>query len=713
MARKKKREKKDLRRLKKQKLQKLRDLIGKDDQAFIKAHLRLYPKSELSPCKEAFYEAVHREAIKALSLGHWQEAKDLTCSLPARHPLTLLTEAISFLLKARTKEAHMCLEDLAEMDGAGDFLPLIADLNGLTGPENPDLERLNASICRALLGQNPRPRMSSQAAKDVWRLFRLLYRPERDGYTLPRTYWRELGYCISDLKNRGIQTTFLDQADRIVQIQKDVTSCLSANLDENEETLSCWAGDIRRLLIDEGDPLPKSLEHLAQCVRLTCYRLLRRPEGTVLCKDFGDILIRLLDVDEAKRSDLQEVMARWSRWQSMVRGRDFNGMRRMLLQYRDSKAPTPQERFLADIGLYSLAGQDESDVDPFSEFLDDKNPDTKRAMGLDALEDAATAIADLPDRDRREAAQVVQTSLNAMGEVPARQIRRQGEIWLTLSEYLPKDGGLLLAAYAALRLSNSLNVLARRTRETLIAKKGILSYNTMQEPLLTLFYSTMEMRYSRAWKEIIAFTMELLPGQWPEVEQKLVFRILEEWRKINKIAGDPLVSFFSGFSDFGINSKMAKETSQRTDRILEFGHRVFGNNPEILALEVLNILINTPAKKRLSCLNQRFNKASLSVKWRIAVYLGTLDMVGIERTSRLDLACHALSRILPGIPHDFGHWEEIVSCVDHMEESILWGGKRQYRSLRQLLLKKLRDVQARLNSAEEQAVITEYIDRIR
>ena len=716
MVRKKKGEKKRLRRLKKQKLQKLRDLIGKDDQAFIRSHVRLYPKSELSPCKEAFYEAVHREVIEALYVGHWQDAKDLTSSLPPRHPLSLLIEAISFLLEGKSKEAHVCLEDLARMDGAGDFLPLIADLNGLTETENPDLDLLNASIDRVLLGQNPRPRMSSQAAKDVWRLFRLLHRPERVGYTLPPTYWRDLQRCISGLKNRGVHTIFLEQADKLVQIQSDMMSCLPADSDEIEGMLGYWARDIHRLLIDRGDPpLPKSLEHLAQCVRLTCYMFLTGPEGTVLWEDFGDILIGLLDVDEAERKGLEEIIDKWGRWTSMVRDRDFNGMRRMLLTYRDSRASTARERFLADMGLYGLAARDESDEDPFSELMDDEDLDTEMALGLDALEDAAAAIADLPDRDRYEAAQVIRASLNAMGEVPVRQIRRQGEIWLALSEYFPKDGGLLLAAYAALRLSNSLNVIARRTRETLLAKKETLNYNGVQDLVLTLFYSTMEMRYSRAWKEIVALSMELLPRQWPEIEKKLTSRILEKWTNINKIAGGPLADFFSAFSDFGLDSdsNIYKETTRFTDKILRFGRSVLGDNSEILALELLNILITTPAKRRMSSLNQSFNKAPLPVKWRVAVYLGTLDMAGIRNSDRLNLAYHALSRILPGIPHDFGHWEEIVSCVDDMRKSIPRGKNRQYKSLRQLLLKKLRDVQAKLNSTERQAIMGEYIDRIR
>lgn len=81
MARKKKGDKKRLKRLKRLKAQKLNDLIGKDNHAFIKAHVRLYSNPEHSPYKEAFYEAVHKEALHTLSDGHWREAEDLVDAL--------------------------------------------------------------------------------------------------------------------------------------------------------------------------------------------------------------------------------------------------------------------------------------------------------------------------------------------------------------------------------------------------------------------------------------------------------------------------------------------------------------------------------------------------------------------------------------------------------------------------------------------------------
>ncbi|NIA08539.1 MAG: hypothetical protein GWP10_01870 [Nitrospiraceae bacterium] len=712
MVRRKKGEKKRLKRLRQQSIKKLRDLIGRDDQAFIKAHIRLYPKIEISPYRETFYKAVYREAVKTLSAGHWKEAKDIAGSLPTPHPLILLIDAVSLLSKGRAKEAHVCLEDLAKMDGAGDFLPLIADLNGLT--ENPDSDRLNVAIKRTIQGQNPRPRMSTQLSKDVWRLFRLLHRPEKDGYSLPHTYWRDLGRCISDIKARGIHTRFLDQAERIVQIQKDMVPCLSADVDKIERMLDCWADDIRSIVIGRGDPpLPKSLEHLAQCVRLTCYRILTRSEDTVLWKGFGDILIGLLDVSEAEYRELKKAMDRWSIWTSMVKERDLDGIGHMLLQHRNNGASTAQECFLTDIALYSLAvhkGPDEEDL--FSGLMGDEDPSAERALDLDALEDAAATIADLPDRCRREAAQVIQTELNEMEGISANQIRRQGEIWLTLSEYFPKDGSLLLVAYAALRLSNSLNVLARRTKKTLITKGNSLNYNKLQPSLSGLFYSTIDTRYSKAWKEIFALCMELVPRQRHEIEQNLASKVLKKWIDINKVAVSPLADLFSQFSDLDMNREMAGEIKEFTDRILQFGRGVLGDNPEILALEILSILVNIPKKKRLSSLNQRFNKTTLPVKWRVAVYLGTIDMAGIKESSRLILAYHALSRILPAIPHDFGHWEEIVSCVDDMGESVPRGQSRQYRSLRQLLLKKLKDVRTKWHSTEKQAVITEYIDRM-
>ncbi len=710
MARKKRGDKKRLKRLKKQKLQKLRDLIGRDDHAFIMAHVRMYPKSELSPYREDFWEAVHRETIKALLNGHWEGAKDISRKLPPGHPTISLTEAIYLLSEGKTKEAHVYLDDLTRADIPGDLLPLVIELD--RSIENADLGVLNNAIRRAIRGENPRPRMSSQMAKDLWRLFRLLHRPERDGYNLPPTYWRELQRCISDLKDRGLHTIFLEQADKLVQMQREMMTCLTADSNEIEGMLGYWAEDIRRFLIGRGDPsLPKSLRHLAQCVRSTCYRLLTGPESKALLQHFSDILVGLLDVDDTERRDLEEVVSRWSSWTSMVRDRDFDGMRRMLLTYRNSKASTARERFLADIGLYNLAAHDESGMDSFLDFMDDEELDLNLVHGLDALEDAAATIADLPDRNRREAAQVVLARLNDMGEVP---IRRQGEIWLTLREYFPRDGALLLAAYAALRLSNSLNALARRTRERLLTEKESLNYNGVQDLLVSLFHSTMDMQYSKAWKEIIALSMELLPRQWPEIEKKLSSCILEEWKDINDTVARPLKGFLATLLDFGLDpdSDIYREVTQFTDRIVRFGRSILGDNPEVLALELLNILIATPAKKRIFSLDKNFNKAPLPIKWRVAVYLGTLNIAAIRDSERLNLGCRALSRILPGIPYDFGHWEEIVSCIEDMQRSIP-RRNREYRSLRQLLLKKLRDVQANLNSTESQAIIGKYIDRIR
>ena len=199
MARKKKGEKKRLKRLKKLKAQKLNDLIGKDNHAFIKAHVSLYSNPEHSPYKEVFYKAVHKEAIYTLSDGHWREAKNLVDVLPDRTPLALLIDVVSCLSEGRDREAYILLQDLNRMEGTENFSPLITDLNSLLEPGYPDLDRLNAAIDRTLAGQTPRPRMSSQAARDVWTLFRLLHRPERDGYQLPNSYWRDLEHCISNL----------------------------------------------------------------------------------------------------------------------------------------------------------------------------------------------------------------------------------------------------------------------------------------------------------------------------------------------------------------------------------------------------------------------------------------------------------------------------------------------------------------------------------
>ena len=175
---------------------------------------------------------------------------------------------------------------------------------------------------------------------------------------------------------------------------------------------------------------------------------------------------------------------------------------------------------------------------------------------------------------------------------------------------------------------------------------------------------------------------------------------------------NPLAGIFSGFSDLYPHREMIEGANQLTDDLLRFGQRLFHDNPEILALEVLKILTNTPETRRKSALDREFKKLSLPVKWRVAVYLGTMNILGIEHSSSWELACQALSRVLPGIPHDFEHWEKIVSCVNEMGKSVPRRKNKQYRELRQLLLKKLKDVQARVDSDEMRAVIGDYIDQM-
>lgn len=713
MARKKKGEKKRLKRLKRLKAQKLNDLIGKDNHAFIKAHVRLYSDPEHSPYKEAFYKAVHKEAIHILSNGHWREAEDLVNTLPDRPPLALLIDVVSCLSEGRDKEACILLQDLNRMDETKIFSPLITDLNSLLEAEYPDPDRLNAAIDRTLAGQTPRPRMSSQAAKDVWTLFRLLHRPERDGYQLPNSYWRDLENCISNLRDRGIQNRFLEQADMMVQMQKAIRPYLPADSNRLYHILGLWADDIRRLIIGQaGHPFPMALEHLAQCVRVTCYELLTQPgTGTGLIEDYSDILVSIMDVNDTERVDLQKAITALSNWQSIVKERDFKEIRRMLCEQHNRQTLTAQNRFLIDIGLYNLAVQAESEEDLFPDFFMDRESQNVNSV-LDSLDNAAGTIEYLHQRDRREAAQVVRARLNQVEDIPVKSLGTQGEIGLTLSKYLPKDGTLLLTAYAALLLSGSLKVVARRTRETLSARGKTLNYNELQGPLLNLFCSTIDEKYCQVWEDIIALGRELVQEQWLKIEQKLASGILAKWMSFGEFMNSPLAGIFSGFSDLSPHREMIEEAKQVTDDLLRFGHRLFHDNPEILALEVLKILTNTPKTRRKSALDREFKKLSLPVKWRVVVYLGTMNIPGIEHSSSWELTCQALYRVLPGVPHDFEHWEKIVSCVNEMGKSVPQRKKRQYRELRQLLLKKLKDVQARMDSDEMRAVIGDYIDQL-
>ncbi|PXF59157.1 MAG: hypothetical protein C4B58_04390 [Deltaproteobacteria bacterium] len=713
MAKKKKGEKKRLKRLKRLKAQKLNDLIGKDNHAFIKAHCRLYTNPEHSPYKEAFYNAVHKEAIHTLSDGHCREAKDLIDALPDRPPLALLIDVVSCLSEGRDKEASILLHDLNRIDGTENFSPLITDLNSLLEAGYPDLDRLNASIDRTLAGQTPRPRMSNQAAKDVWTLFRLLHRPERDGYQLPNSYWRDLENCISNLRDRGIQNQFLEQVDMMVQMQKAIRPYLPADSNRLCHILGLWADDIRRLIIGQADhPLPMALEHLAQCVRVTCYELLTQPgAGTGLIADYSDILVDLMDVNDTERVDLQKAINALSNWQSIVEERDFKEIRRMLCEQRNRQTLTAQNRFLMDIGLYNLAVQADSEEDLFPDFFMDRKSQNINST-LDSLDSAAGTIEYLPQKDRREAALVVLARLNQVKHVPMKSIGTQGEIRLTLSKYLPKDGTLMLAAYAALMLSGSLKVVARRTRETLSAKGKTLNYNELQGPLLNLFWSTIDEKYCQVWEDIIVLGRELVQEQWQGIEQKLASTILAKWMSFGEFMNSPLTGIFSGFSDSFPHHEMIEETKQVTDDLLRFGHRLFHDNPEILAMGVLKILTNTPKTRRKSALDREFKKLSLPVKWRVAVYLGTMNILGIEHASSWELTCQALYRVLPGIPHDFEHWEKIVSCVNEMGNFVPRRKNKQYRELRQLLLKKLKDVQARVDSDEMRDVIGDYIDQL-
>ena len=714
MAQKKKGEKKRLKRLKRIKVQKLNDLIGKDNHAFIKAHCRLYSNPEHSPYKEAFYEAIHKEAIHTLSDGHWREAKDLVDALPDRPPLALLIDVVSCLSEGRDKEACIILQDLNRMDGTENFSPLITELNSFLEAGYPDLDRLNASIDRTLAGQTPRPRMSSQAAKDVWTLFRLLRRPERDGYQLPNSYWRDLENCISNLRDRGTQNQFLEQADLMVQMQKAIRPYLTADSNRLYHILDLWADDIRRLIIGEaGHPLPMALEHLAQCVRVTCYELLTQPgAGTGLFENYSDILVGLMDVNDTERVDLQKAINAWSNWQSMVEERNFKEIRRMLCEQHNKQTLTAQNRFLMDIGLYNLAVQAKSEEDLSLDFFMDLKSQNVNST-FDSLNNAAGTIEYLPQRDRREAALVVRTRLNQVkDDIPMKSIGIQGEIRLTLSKYLPKDGTLLLAAYAAPMLSGSLKVVARRTKETLLAKGKMLNYNELQEPLFNLFWPTIDEKYCQVWEDIIALGRELVQEQWPEIEQKLASTILAKWMSFGEFMNSPLAEMFSGFSDLSPRREMIEEAKQVTDDLLRFGHRLFHDNPEILALEVLKILTNTPKTRRKSALDREFKKLSLPVKWRVAVYLGTMNIPGIEHSSSWEITCQALYQVLPGIPHDFEHWEKIVSCVNKMGNSVPRRKNKQYRELRQLFLKKLKDVQARVDSDEMRVVIGDYIDQM-
>jgi hypothetical protein len=714
LARKKKGDKKRLKRLKRLKAQKLNDLIGKDNHAFIKAHVRLYSNPEHSPYKEAFYKAVHKEAMHTLSDGLLREAKDLVDVLPDRPPLALLIDIVSCLSEGRGKEAYILLQDLNRMDGTENLFPLITDLNSLLESGYPDLDRLNAAIDLTLAGQTPRPRMSSQAARDVWTLFRLLHRPERDGYQLPNSYWQDLEHCISNLRDSGIQNRFLEQADMMVQMQKAIAPYLPADSNRLHNILGLWADDIRRLIIGQvvGHPLPMALEHTAQCVQTTCYELLTQPGArTGLLEDYGDILVNLMDVNDTERVDLQKAITAWSNWQSIVEERDFKEIRRMLREQRSRQTLTAQNRFLMDIGLYNLAVQEGSDEDLFPDFfMGSKSP---KADGiLDSLDNAAGTIEHLPQRDRREAAQIVRARLNQVKDIPMRSIGTQGEIRLTLSKYLPKDGTLLLTAYAALMLSGSLKVVARRTKENLLAKGKTLNYNELQGPLLNLFWSTIDEKYCQVWEDIIALSRELVQEQWLEIEQKLASAILTKWMAFGEFIKSPLAGIFSGFSDLSAHREMIEGANQLTDNLLRFGHRLFHDNPEILALEVLKILTNTPETRRKSALDRELKKLSLPVKWRVAVYLGTGNILGIGHASSWELACQALSWVLPGIPHDFEHWEKIVSCVNEMGKSVPRRKNGQYRELRQLLLKKLKDVQARVDSDEMRAAIGGYIDQM-
>jgi hypothetical protein len=713
LARKKKGEKKRLKRLKRLKAQKLNDLIGKDNHAFIKAHVRLYPNSEHSPYKEAFYEAVHKEAIHNLSDGLLHKAKDLVDALPNRSPLALLIDVVSCLSEGRDKEASILLQDLNRMDGTENFSPLITDLDSLLESGYPDLDRLNAAIDRTLAGQTPRPRMSSQAARDVWTLFRLLHRPERDGYQLPNSYWRDLENCISNLRDRGIQNQFFEQADMIVQMQKAISPYLPADSDRLYHIPGLWADDIRRLIIGEaGDLLPMALKHPAQCVRTTCYELLTQPGArTGLLEDYGDILAGLVDVNDKGRVDLQKAITAWSNWQSIVEERDFKEIRRMLREQRNRQTLTAQNRFLINIGLYNLAVEEESDEDLLPDFF--MGSKSSKANGiLDSLDNAARTIEHLRQRDRREAALIVRDRLNQVKDIPARSIGTQGEIRLTLSKYLPKDGTLLLTAYAALMLSGSLKVVARRIKENLLAKRETLNYNELQRPLISLFWSTIDEKYCRVWEDIIALNRELVQEQWLEIEQKLASTILTKWMAFGEFIKSPLASISSGFPDLPVHREMIEEANQLTDDLLRFGHRLFHDNPEILALEVLKILTNTPETGRKSALDRELKKLSLPVKWRAAVYLGTVNILGIGHASSWELACQVLFRVLPGIPHDFEHWGKIVSCVNKMGKSVPRRKNKQYRELRQLLLKKLKDVQARVDSDEMRGAIGGYIDQM-
>jgi hypothetical protein len=714
LARKKKGDKKRLKRLKRLKAQKLNDLIGKDNHAFIKAHVRLYSNPEHSPYKEAFYKTVQKEAMHTLSDGLLREAKDLVDVLPDRPPLALLIDIVSCLSEGRGKEAYILLQDLNRMDGTENLFPLITDLNSLLESGYPDLDRLNAAIDLTLAGQTPRPRMSSQAARDVWTLFRLLHRPERDGYQLPNSYWQDLEHCISNLRDSGIQNRFLEQADMMVQMQKAIAPYLPADSNRLHHILGLWADDIRRLIIGQvmGHPLPMALEHTAQCVQTTCYELLTQPGArTGLLEDYGDILVNLMDVNDTERVDLQKAITAWSNWQSIVEERDFKEIRRMLREQRSRQTLTAQNRFLMDIGLYNLAVQEGSDEDLFPDFfMGSKSP---KADGiLDSLDNAAGTIEHLPQRDRREAAQIVRARLNQVKDIPMRSIGTQGEIRLTLSKYLPKDGTLLLTAYAALMLSGSLKVVARRIKENLLAKGKTLNYNELQGPLLNLFWSTIGEKYCQVWEDIIALSRELVQEQWPEIEQKLASAILTKWMAFGEFIKSPLAGIFSGFSDLSPHREMIEGANQLADDLLRFGHRLFNDNPEILALEVLKILTNTPETGRKSALDRELKKLSLPVKWRVAVYLGTGNILGIGHASSWELACQALSWVLPGIPHDFEHWEKIVSCVNEMGKSVPRRKNRQYRELLQLLLKKLKDVQARVDSDEMRATIGGYIDQM-
>ena len=683
------------------------------DAAFIKAHVNLFPNPEHSPYKEGFCKAIRREVVLALSEGCWERAKDLGEILPDNHPLALLIKAVRCISKGRQKEAGKLLVELMHMEEAESLAPLITDLNGLLDSGHPDLDSLNKAIERTLSGEKPRPRMSGPEAKDLWTLFRLLYKPEKDGYKLPRTYWRDLEKCILNLKSIFKHEPFLDQVNKLVWLEKEMSPFLSADPDNILHILSVLDDDIRKLLIGSPDPpLPVVLEHLAQCVRVTCYRLLTQPGvNSSVKKNFADILIGLLNVTDTERIDLQKAMAAWNDWQSLIEDEEYEEIRHGLCEHRDRHTTSPHARFLIDLGIFNVAVQEEFDEEPIPDFFGIDDPSTGMGYGIDALDDAARTIALLPEQMRREAARIVRKKLKEIGCINQQFLRNQGEILLTLSEYLPRDGTVLLAGYAALRLSGSLKTVSRRTKKTLHAKKKSFVFSELQEFLLSLFLSTIEPRLFDAWEEIIVLSRELSQEQWPEIEKALGSALFNKWRLNNSFISNTM-DFLPDFGDLHSPFDIAGKISELTMETLTFGNNLFENNPDILTLGVINKLINIPNNKRkFSAMDRELKDLSLDVKWRVAVFLGTNNVVGIGRIFCWKLAFHVFCRIVPGIPNDFDHWEKIISCLEDMEESIPQKMGSKFIDLLQLLIKKLTDVRARVNPGEMRK-INDFIDRL-